>query len=303
MRVDLISVCFFWGLCSIVVADSLSQCRSYDSEILGKQISFCIQRSHPELKFENEPVIYFMHGLGGNHTTWSRLGYGDALRDLVKSKDEFPALTFISFETELDSFFSDFKGRNQGNKAYETWFINEFIPLMEQQFSICKERNCRGLAGVSMGGFGALKTAFKHPELFRFAAANSPALPPFSIHSDNSLWREYFSDTKLGPVKGMLLLKDVRQIFPTEELYQTNDPITLAENFEDPTQFPSVYFDVGSEDNFGFQVGFEILKNVLDEKKINYSSFLELGGNHFIYKHRNYNLLEFIAQEVKAGLK
>jgi S-formylglutathione hydrolase FrmB len=283
----------------MVVADSLSECSSYDSAALGKTISYCVQRSHPEYKLENEPVVYFMHGLGGNEITWSQAGYSEALRILVESDKDFPAITFISFETELDSFFSDFKGSNEGNKAYETWFIDEFIPTMEQRLPICRERKCRGLAGVSMGGFGSLKTAFKHPDLFQFAAANSPALPPFSIHADNSLWREYFSDTKIGPAKGMLLLKDVRNIFPTEELYLSNDPITLAETFEDPILFPSLYFDVGSEDNFGFQVGFEILKNVLDEKKVNYSSFLEPGGDHFIYKHRNRNLLEFIANELK----
>ncbi len=275
-------------------ADTQPRCTSYSSSWLGKTVSFCIQRSRNDLPNLNEPVVYFLHGLGGNESSWSREYYLKALVDLVSHDSNFPAITFISFETELDSFFSDFDGVEVGPKAYESWFINDFIPFIEEKFLVCKERACRGIAGLSMGGFGALKMALKHPNMFSVGAANSPALPPFSIHESNELWKEYFSDTKVGIVKGMLLLRDIRRIFPSEKLYQANNPISLVENFSSSNIFPSLYFDVGSEDNFGFQVGYQNFKTVLDLNEYPYSSFMENGGDHFIYHHRNKDLLKFI---------
>ena len=289
-----LAVSFTVALFSLCAKAELTKCSSHRSEILSREISYCIQRSRPELTANNEPVIYFMHGLGGNETTWTRGGYSEALQSISSKNAEFPALTFVSFETEMDSFFSDFGGSNQGHKAYETWFIHEFIPFIEGNYPVCQERKCRGLAGVSMGGFGALKFALKYPDLFAIAAANSAALPPFSIHAEDSAWRDYFSNTKIGVVKGMVLLRDVRKIFPTQELYELNDPITMTESFEAPLAPPNLYFDVGSEDNFGFQVGFEIFKNRLDQKNFSYESFIEPEGDHFIYHHRNKDLIEFI---------
>jgi len=273
-----------------------TKCTSYSSHWLEKTVSFCIERTRPELDHENEPVIYFLHGLGGNQTTWSKGGYSEALSELTSKDPNFPALTFVSFETEMDSFFSDFEGRPEGSKAYESWFLNDFIPFIEEKYDVCKTQNCRGVAGVSMGGFGALKFALKFQHLFSLGAANSPALPPFSIHESNEEWKDYFSNTKIGVTKGMLLLRDVRKIFPTEELYQLNNPNALVENSQNSQQFPKLYFDVGSEDNFGFQVGYQIFKETLDLAEKNYSAAIEEGGDHFIYHHRNRNLIEFIKE-------
>ncbi len=297
-RYLMLVVFVFWGSISTAEDKIKPDCSSYLSPKLAKNVSFCVQRSRPDLPSNKEPVVYFMHGLGGNETLWVKGGYSDQLKDLVSNDPTFPQVTFISFETEMDSFFSDYQGKTESSKSYETWFIEEFIPTMEKKFSICSERNCRGIAGVSMGGFGALKTAIKYPSYFLFAAANSPALPPFSIHEKDELWRDYFKETKIGIALGMTLLRDVRKIFSSEELYQLNDPISLVKQFEGTNPFPSLYFDVGTEDNFGFQRGYQIFKDTLDSYHLAYEAFLEEGGDHFIYHHRNRFLLEFIRDQI-----
>lgn len=276
------------------IADTQPQCSSYPSKQLGKKVKYCLQRSRTDSPSDNEPVIYFLHGLGGNESIWTQGGYSDALNKLVAQNANFPAMTFVSFETQIDSFFSDFQGNSNGGRSYETWLLKEFIPFIESKFSVCSERACRGIAGVSMGGFGSLKIALKNPETFSVAAANSPALPPFSIHEDNQMWRDYFSHTPIGVTKGMVLLKDVRRIFPTQELYEANNPATVISNFPHSAPLPGLYFDVGSEDNFGFEIGFEVFKNILESNDIPYSSFVEQGGDHFIFHHTNKYLLSFL---------
>ncbi len=286
-------------LSQLSVAEVGRQCNHYASNRLNKKVTYCVERSHPEQPSLNEPVIYFLHGLGGDHDDWVEKKYSKALQTLVGEDPNFPSLTFISFDTEIDSFFSDFEGVATGSKSYESWFINEFIPLIEDKFKVCKDRSCRGLAGFSMGGFGALKIGLKFPELFSLSAANSPVLPPFSLYEEVSLWKDFFRQQPIGLIKGMVLLRDVKRIFPTQELYQENNPIDLVRNFPNSSSVPEIYFDVGSEDNFGFQVGYEIFKNTLDSKYFPYTSYLEDGGNHSIYLHRNRNLLQFMKRWVK----
>ena len=280
-----------WGM-------SQPECTSYQSQWLTTHVRFCLQRSRPELPINNEPVVYFLHGLGGNETTWAKGNYSEHLNTLASEDPNFPAMTFVSFETQVDSFFSDFQGESTGRRSYESWFINEFVPMVESKFGVCRERSCRGVAGVSMGGYGALKLALKYPDMFSVAAANSPALPPFSIFEENEKWRDYFSNTPIGVVKGMLLLKDVRNIFSTEELYEANDPIVLVRRYANSAPLPKLYFDVGSEDNFGFEVGHQVFKEALEGNGFEYSSFIEEGGNHFIYHHRGKALLKFLRENL-----
>ncbi|MFM8313135.1 MAG: hypothetical protein ACKOA8_02510, partial [Deltaproteobacteria bacterium] len=113
---------------------------------------------------------------------------------------------------------------------------------------------------------------------------------------DNEKWRDYFSNAPIGPVKGMLLLKDVRNIFSTEALYEANDPIVLVRQYANSAPMPKLYFDVGSEDNFGFEVGHQVFKETLNGQGFEYSSFIEEGGNHFIYHHRGKVLLQFLKE-------
>ncbi|MSP19249.1 MAG: hypothetical protein EXR74_06735 [Bdellovibrionales bacterium] len=286
-------------LTQLLSAQTGRQCNHYASKWLNKKIAYCVERSHPEQPSLNEPVIYFLHGLGGDEDDWIEKNYSKALQTLVSEDPSFPALTFISFETEIDSFFSDFDGSSFGSKAYESWFINEFIPFIENNFGVCKDRSCRGLAGFSMGGFGALKIGLKFPELFSLSAANSPVLPPFSLYEEVSLWKNFFRHQPIGLIKGMILLRDVKRIFPTHELYQENNPIDLVKNFPNSSPFPEIYFDVGSQDNFGFQVGYEIFKNILESNDFPFTSYLEEGGNHSIYLYRNRNLLQFMKRWIK----
>src|SRR5438034_8639228 len=71
------------------------------------------------------------------------------------------------------SFFIDAAGTGD---RYEKFFLSEFLPYVETHFRIIRDRRHRGVTGLSMGGFGALRFAFAHPEVFASVSAQSPAL-------------------------------------------------------------------------------------------------------------------------------
>ena len=275
--------------CSVtpMVGNVSSCCDTMYSAILGRDMGYCMERTRPDLPAlpNQEPVVYFMHGITGNQFSWFASGFSNVLDDVRKShQSDLKPMTFVSFETTFESFFVDAQQGAKPDQAYETWFDKEFFPKMTQQYHLCHERRCLGVAGYSMGGYGALKAALKHPELFSVVATEEAALPPFSIFDTNSKWVDYFKGHTIGVILGMALLFKARNVFGTEDWYKTNDPIMLAEALP-LGRFPAVYMSVGGKDDFGFDVGFWRMKELLDRRQVRTTTHFEPDLDHQL--HRN----------------
>jgi S-formylglutathione hydrolase FrmB len=114
------------------------------------------------------PVLYLLHGATGNYTSWT----GSALRQtkrlplIVVTPDGGPA-----------GFYSDWYNDGLGGPPmWETYHVGELIPWIDSRFRTNATREGRAVAGYSMGGFGALSYAARHPELFSVAASFSGAV-------------------------------------------------------------------------------------------------------------------------------
>jgi len=271
-------------------------CFSYDSNLLQKKVNYCVNRTTPnEPYLTQEPVTYFMHGTNGNAKTWYKDDYARALANLQKGNAPLPHMTFISFDTSRYSFFLDQPGNPRA--AYETWFLEEFIPYIESRYSVCNHKECRGLMGESMGGFGALKTILRHPNLFSAVAVNSPALPPFDIHAPKSQWVKFFSHEAIGPVIGFFLIELVRKLMPSETSWESQDPIELSENLA-VDEYPPLYFDMGGRDKYGFNYGYFRLRKVLDARDIPYTTFFEPKAGHDMWKRHAVDSMKFLFAHV-----
>jgi enterochelin esterase-like enzyme len=86
-----------------------------------------------------------------------------------------------------------------GKEKYEDFFIKEFMPTIEKTYRIKTDRKYRGLAGLSMGGYGTLIYSLKYPSLFSAAAPLSAA-----VWDDNMLTSIPDKDYQnvLGPIFG-----------------------------------------------------------------------------------------------------
>jgi S-formylglutathione hydrolase FrmB len=269
------------------------------SKILGRSVKYCLNRSRPDVPFrKGEAVVYFFHGIGGGVSSWEENGYAKALDEHLSQKS-LPPITFVSFDTAAYSFFSDAGGYTSGPEAYETWLIREFIPFVETQHNVCRERSCRAFGGVSMGGFGALKMALKYPETVIAAAGNSPALAPFSIFEADQKWQQYFSRHPIGWDRGFWLLVGLRRIFTSRSQEENNDPTTLLGKYPSDKPKPDLYFDVGEQDDFGFQEGHDRFKNALNQSGTwNFESW-KVSGNHKVFESRATHLMGFLGWRLR----
>jgi putative tributyrin esterase len=120
------------------------------------------------------PVLYLLHGGGGGFRDWSNYSdvAGYAQRGLILVMPEGNS-----------SYYTNAADRPQDR--YEEYVVHDLIADVEQRLPAASDRAHRAIAGVSMGGFGAVVLALKHPDLFVFAGGLSSALDvpsrPFSI--------------------------------------------------------------------------------------------------------------------------
>jgi S-formylglutathione hydrolase FrmB len=147
-------------------------------------------------------------------------------------------------------------------------------------------REGRGIAGFSMGGFGALELAMRHPDLFAAAASHSgvDALLYAGPHpygtgivtlvTDVSTWG------RTGDPQIEAIGQWVRGIFgPDIANWKAHDPASLVDQLE-PGQL-ALYLDAGTEDEFGLDAQAAYLHDRLDARKIEHAYFIGPGHHDF----------------------
>jgi S-formylglutathione hydrolase FrmB len=121
------------------------------------------------------PVLYLLHGANGNYGSWTNtvLNLTKRLPLIVVTPDGGP-----------DGFYSDWWNDGLGGPPmWETYHTGELVPWIDSRFRTKAVGRARAIAGYSMGGFGALSYAARHPGLFSVAASFSGPVdsnyPPF----------------------------------------------------------------------------------------------------------------------------
>ena len=110
------------------------------------------------------PVLYLLHGLSDDHTAWLRYTSHRAVRRGPRPGGVMPAAG--------RSFYAD---EAHGHR-YWTYVSEELPGVVGQFFRVSQEPTDTFVAGLSMGGYGALKLALTHPDRFAAAASLSGAL-------------------------------------------------------------------------------------------------------------------------------
>jgi endo-1,4-beta-xylanase len=134
--------------------------------------------AQPERRF---PVVYFLHGLGGNESTVAPVV--QQAHTLITA-GSLPPFLIVSAAAGRSFYGNQFEGRFQVHDFY----ISEFIPHIDRTYRTRAERSGRHLMGFSMGGYGALLYAVKHPELFGAATNIGGALGA----ARNNGWKEMY---------------------------------------------------------------------------------------------------------------
>jgi len=256
-------------LVALMVGPSQAQgridCNALQSHILGEAVHYCVMlppdydtaaAGHSPRRY---PVLYFLHGLGDNEQTLFKGGGWDLIENL-RQKGRVSDFLVVAPEGRRSFYINSADGRVR----YSDFFIREFIPYIESHYSIRRERSARAISGFSMGGYGALRFAFAHSELFSSVSAQSAALiaePP-----------QQAENGPLGTVFGNPI--DVHH-------WNQNSPFVLAKRNRAQIRASglSIYFNCGSKDEFGFDQGAAELHRQLQAEGLEHEYHL-YPGNH-----------------------
>lgn len=137
------------------------------SAILGRNVRYTVYLPPDYASSDRSyPVVYLLHGYSDDNTGW--LQFGEVNRFADKAIAEGSIAPMIIIMPNGDS--SWYINSSDGKERYEDFFIKEFMPEVEKTYRIKAEKHYRGIAGLSMGGYGTLSLAMKYPELFAAAA-------------------------------------------------------------------------------------------------------------------------------------
>jgi S-formylglutathione hydrolase FrmB len=245
------------------------ECNSLPSKILQHPVNYCVilPPSYDADKTRKYPVLYFFHGLGDNEQMFIHAGGFNLVEDLWERGQigEF----LIATPDAGNSFYIN--GRD-GKVPYEDFLVQEFLPGIESRYRTRPGRANRAVSGVSMGGYGALHLAFRHPQLFSSVSAHSPAiidkLPAFMAPtSAGGMRSRVFGGTFGSP--------------PDPAFWDRNSPLALARTAN--LAGLKIYFDCGDHDDFGFETGAEALDKILASRHIPHEAHIYPGHHDWQY--------------------
>lgn len=184
------------------------------------------------------PVVYLLHGYSDDETGWVQFGEANAIADKGIADANFPPCIIIMPDGKVTWYCNSYDGKER----WEDNFVNEFIPYVEKQYRIRPKKEFRAIAGLSMGGFGALKLSMRHPDLFAACVALSSGT--FSdeeiLAMPNEQYERYF-----GGIFGNQLKSNER----INEAWKANSPLHLIQTVS-KSDLKSVkyWIDCGDDD-------------------------------------------------------
>lgn len=292
---------------------------SFSSAALGveKDVIVYLPAGYATEPTKKWPVFYYLHGLGGDETGWNdRLNLG-------KVADEMKLGAIVVMPDGDNGFYSDSatpldydacmrdgtglfdpsapkKSTCVRTPAYEKYIVEDLVHWVDATYRTNATKQGRAIAGLSMGGFGALELAMRHEDLFAATASHSGV--------DALLY--------LGPdpyVAGKVLLADDPAKAPKDPFTQwivgifgpdianwrAHDPAFLVDKLA-PGEL-AIYLDCGTEDDFRLHNGAQYLHDLLLAKKIEHAWYLGPGRHDGkFWRARVPFSLQFLAEHTSA---
>jgi len=214
------------------------------------------------------PLLYNLHGGGGDRTVLSRL---KPVYDGMWAEGKLPPMVVVCPSVTPRCFYMDYR---DGTEKWETFLVGPFLAFLRENYNVRRDREGTLLTGISMGGMGSLRMAFKYPDRFGAVAAMEPGIEPVlawkEVRPKHRFWRD---DRLMEAAYGS----------PIDEAYwEANNPAAIAHH--DPKRLKSaglqIYLECGDLDMFWLYEGTEFLHRILYDHGVLHEYHLVHGADH-----------------------
>jgi putative tributyrin esterase len=262
------------------------------SQALGtrKQLLVWLPPSYGRDAARRYPVAYYLHGLWGSETDWTRQGRLDVTLDSLTSAG-LPEMIVVMPDGD-DAWYTTWN--TLGNAAdcqrdstrrepaatycvpwphYDDYVAHEVVAHVDATYRTLAERRHRAIAGLSMGGYGAVTLALRYPEQFAAAASHSGVLAPLYVgphpYAEPVRWATTIGNAEFtGRLAPSMLLAFGRDTLG----WLARDPGHMARRLAARRggggPMPALFVDVGRDDPF------------VDQSRAFHATLRSLGVSH-----------------------
>ncbi|MFW6157209.1 MAG: alpha/beta hydrolase [Balneolaceae bacterium] len=169
----LLAVLIFLPVVVFAQEGILKESLSLESEILGEEVKYSIYLPGDyEESNRSYPVLYLLHGFSDDETGWTQFGEVKHIADRERRKENVTDMIIVM----PDAGTSWYINNHDESIRYEDFFVNELISHIDESYRTRTDKEFRAVAGLSMGGYGTMIMATKHPDLFAAAPLSAGIL-------------------------------------------------------------------------------------------------------------------------------
>ena len=151
------------------------------SYVIGRSLPYRVYLPPDYFTTERRyPVLYMLHGAGGNYTEWSDSFLPERTDELILTHQIQPMIVVMPEGGER-SYFSN----HTGGPRWADYLAYEVVPSIDATYRTIPAAPSRAIGGLSAGGLGALQLALNHPDLFGVVGGHSPSV---RLEPDPELW-------------------------------------------------------------------------------------------------------------------
>lgn len=228
------------------------------------------------------PVVYLLHGYGANvagNKGWVREGgtFVETISRLITEKKISPMI--IVMPDGGNRFGGSMYTNSVTTGSWEDYIVSELVAFIDKNYRTLAKAESRGIAGTSMGGYGALKIAMKHPDVFGAVYGNSSCclvMAPPAVISESAgpaAKLTSFEEAEKAPVPVRISLAYAAAFSPNPSnppfyvdrpitanggdaglsttvlgRWQANIPINMVDQFVTNLRRLHIAFDIGTQD-------------------------------------------------------
>jgi len=242
------------------------------STILGRNVRYTVYLpADYDISQRSYPVVYLLHGFTDDNTGWLQFGEINRYADKAIADGTIPPMVIIMPNADSSWYVNSYDGKEK----YEDFFIREFMPSVEKTYRIKADKRYRGIAGLSMGGYGSLIYSLKYPQLFAAAAPLSAA-----VFDDSALVT--MPDGSYDAVFGQLFGRGLKGKDRLSKTFYDNSPLKIVETKSaDDLKKVRYWIDCGDDDFL--TKGNCLLHILLVDKKVPHEYRVRDGAHNWTY--------------------
>ncbi len=217
----------------------LKETLKVESTILGTEVAYSIYLPEGyDTSDRRYPVLYLLHGYTDDETGWTQFGQVKTIADRYANDTSVSPMLIVMPDAGETWYINSHDGKTR----YEDFFVKEFIPFIDKNYNTRPAKEFRAISGLSMGGYGALVYALKHPDLFSASAPLSAAV--FTGKEWTEMKQKQWDDV-FGELFGMGLIGEDR----LTSHYSANAPLLWIKNKKaEELDQVKYYIDCGDKD-------------------------------------------------------